>query len=70
MAFDVADNLKRVRKILDHHTGDSAEWIERLIPLVCTDSTELYRQLNSKRMWGGACSIASEALAQNPGIDD
>ena len=70
MSFDVADNLKRVKKILDHHTGDSAAWIEQLIPLVGTDSTELYRQLNSKRMWGGACSVASEALAENPGIDD
>ena len=70
MAFDVADNLNRLRKILDNHAGESAVWIEQLIPLVGTDSTELYRQLNSKHMWGGACSVASEALAENPGIDD
>ena len=70
MAFDVADNLKRVKQILEHHSCDSAEWIEQLIPLVDADSKELYKQLNSKHMWGGACSIASQALADNPGIDD
>jgi len=43
MAFDVADNLKRIKKILDHHAGDGADWIEQLIPLVDVDSKHHHR---------------------------
>jgi hypothetical protein len=34
------------------------------------DEAALYRELNSKRMWGGAGSIANQALADNPGINE
>ena len=34
------------------------------------DEAAMYRELNSKRMWGGAGSIANEALADNPGMED
>ena len=32
------------------------------------DEPAAYAALNSKRMWGGAGSIANEALADNPGL--
>ena len=33
------------------------------------DTAGLSAALNSARMWGGAGSIANEALADNPGLD-
>jgi len=52
MAFDVADNLKRVKKILDHHTGDSAErsLIEVLNSVTlngCNNTIETWYSINS-----------------------
>jgi len=68
--MDMADRLQRLQAILQNHAGDSAGWIAELLPLVASDEDTLYRLLNSKRMWGGAGSIANEALADNPGMDD
>lgn len=67
---DVKTNLQRIHNILLNHPGDSASWIASLIKLANNNETELYRALNSKRMWGGAGSIANQALADNPGFDD
>lgn len=68
--LDVQTNLQRVHSLLLRHRGDSADWIASIIELAQRDETEFYRQLNSKKMWGGAGSIANQALADNPGVDD
>lgn len=68
--MDVIASLQAIRELLQQHGGDSAEWIDGLIALGRDDETAMYRALNSKRMWGGAGSIANEALANNPGMDD
>lgn len=66
--MDVRNHLRRMHTILQTHDGDSAAWIETLVKLHNTDEAAVYRALNSKRMWGGAGSIANEALADNPGM--
>ena len=68
--MDVQTTLHRLREILGNHPGESAAWIGSVIELGARDETRFYRELNSKRMWGGAGSIANEALADNPGIDE
>jgi hypothetical protein len=68
--LDVKATLQRLQTILQQHPGDSASWVARLVLLCEQDQTALYQALNSQRMWGGAGSIANEALADNPGIDD
>ena len=68
--IDIKDNLQRISNILQNHPGDSAEWVASLQTLYDQDTSEFYKQLNSKRMWGGACSIANQALADNPGMDE
>jgi len=67
---DVQSILRRIHKLLLIHRGDYAGWIASVIEQAESDETEFYRQLNSKRMWGGAGSIANQALADNPGDDD
>lgn len=67
--MDMLTTLQRLQGILQHHTGDSAQWLAEVLELQ-DDEAALYRALNSKRMWGGAGSIANEALADNPGMDD
>ena len=62
--------LARLVEILEHHNGDSARWIADLISLCGSDNPILTANLNSKRLWGGAGSIANEALADNPGMDE
>jgi hypothetical protein len=63
----ICDTLQRLHNILQNHSGDSAEWLAFVIALCGHDDQACYRELNSKRMWGGAGSIANEALADNPG---
>jgi hypothetical protein len=60
--------LARLSEILQTHEGDHATWLRELASQR-HDETALYAGLNSARMWGGAGSIANEALADNPGID-
>lgn len=67
---DLPGTLRRICEILQHHPGDSSTWVASLIELSEKNETLLYRSLNSKRMWGGAGSIANQALADNPGIDE
>ena len=68
--MDVETTLHRIRDLLKNHPGDSAAWVESVIELGGSDEAGFYRLLNSKRMWGGAGSIANEALADNPGMDE
>lgn len=67
---DVPSLLLRLCEILRHHSGDAADWMSSLVAFAESDHQALYRELNSKRMWGGAGSIANEALADNPGMDE
>ena len=60
--------LARLSEILETHEGDHAAWLRDLASRR-EDETIFYAGLNSQRMWGGAGSIANEALADNPGID-
>jgi len=62
--------LQCIHEILENHPGDSAAWIISVIDLYGNDETRFYQALNSKRMWGGAGSIANQALADNPGMDE
>lgn len=70
MIFDLKNNLLLIERVLRNHPGESADWLASIIEFCDKDEKELYRQLNSKRMWGGAGSIANQALADNPGMDD
>ena len=63
--FDIKITLQRLHQILVSHQSRDAAWLEELIVLCDTDEPRLFASLNSKRMWGGAGSIASEALADN-----
>ena len=66
MDFDYV--LSRLAEILDSHSGDSAAWMREVLARRASDEAAFYAALNSRRMWGGAGSIANEALADNPGI--
>ncbi len=68
--LDVKATLSRLQMILQQHPGDSALWVANLLLLCDQDQAALYRELNSQRMWGGAGSIANEAMVDNPGMDD
>ncbi len=68
--MDIQTTLHRIRDLLENHPGESAAWIKSVIELGARDEARFYRELNSKRMWGGAGSIANEALPDNPGIDE
>jgi len=68
--FDMLTTLERIHGILLQHAGDSAVWFDDLRQLYSQDPAVFYRLINTKRMWGGAGSIANEALADNPGVDD
>jgi len=67
---DVQSTLQRIHEILENHPGESAAWIASVIDRHGNDETRFYQALNSKHMWGGAGSIANQALADNPGIDE
>ncbi|MCG6866016.1 MAG: hypothetical protein LJE58_11375 [Thiogranum sp.] len=66
---DIQTVLKRIHEILRRHPGDSADWLDSVIERYPEDEPGFYQALNSKRMWGGAGSIANQALADNPGMD-
>jgi hypothetical protein len=67
---DILITLERIQDLLQHHPGDSADWLASVIARCREDETGFYRALNSKRMWGGAGSVANRALADNPGVDE
>ena len=68
--FDIKTTLLRMQQILISHQSKDSEWLTTLISLCDEDDNQLYQELNTKHMWGGAGSIANEALADNPGIED
>jgi hypothetical protein len=68
--MDIETTLQRIHEILVNHPGESAAWVASVIDLYSNDETRFYQVLNSKRMWGGAGSVANQALADNPGIDE
>ena len=67
---DIIKTLRRIHEILNGHPGDGADWLSQIIDLYDKDEKAFYSELNSKRMWGGAGSIANQAMADNPGMDD
>ncbi len=62
--------LQQIHDILHAHQSMEADWIQSLVELCNHDELLLYKELNSKHMWGGAGSVANEALADNPGIEE
>jgi hypothetical protein len=62
--------LPRIHEILLNHPGDCAAWMASVMALGASDETRFYQELNSRRMWGGAGSIACQALADNPAMDE
>lgn len=69
-SFNLQYTLQRLHELLQAHQSREAIWLAELIPLCVDDRESLYCQLNSKHMWGGAGSVANEALADNPGIEE
>jgi hypothetical protein len=68
--MDILPLLHRIHEILLNHTGDAAPWIKSAIDAGRRNEDDLLRLLSSVRMWGGAGSVANEALADNPGMDE
>jgi len=68
--MDIHATLQRLHTILQTHPGESAAWLQTVIDRCAHDEVRCYRELNTRRMWGGAGSIANEALADNPGLDE
>ena len=68
--FDIKTTLQRLHQILLSHQSSEAVWLADVITYCDIDEIKLFENLNSKRMWGGAGSIANEALADNYGIEE
>ena len=62
--------LQRIHEILQSHQSESVDWINSIIDLCDNNQDRLYHELNTRSMWGGAGSVANEALADNPGIEE
>lgn len=67
---ELKKNLQQLHELLLSHKSLEADWVSGLIALCLDDELELYLKLNSKHMWGGAGSVASEALVSNPGFEE
>ncbi len=67
---ELKTTLNRMHEILKQHQSIETGWIESLIELCENDEAALYKELNSKHMWGGAGSVANEALADNMGREE
>lgn len=67
---ELKKTLQRIALILQEHQSKRLELAQQLIALCDSDLEILYRELNTVHVWGGAESLANEALADNPGIDD
>lgn len=68
--IELKTTLLRMHDILKSHQSMETSWIETLIELCDSNEKALYAELNSKHMWGGAGSVANEALADNKGIEE
>ena len=69
-SFDIKTTLQRLHDILLSHHSSEAVWLAEVIEYCDVDEIKLFAMLNSKRMWGGAGSVANEALADNCGIEE
>ena len=67
---EIKTTLSRMHEILKNHQSIETAWIESLIELSIQDEAALYAELNSKHMWGGAGSVANEALADNMATEE
>ncbi len=67
---ELKQTLQRIALILEAHQSKRLELIQHLIALCDNDEDQLYIELNTRNIWGGAESLANEALADNPGIED
>ena len=68
--FDIKTTLERLHQILLSHQSSEADWLADVIACCDVDEIKLFENLNSKRMWGGAGSVANEALADNCGLEE
>ena len=68
--FNIKTTLERIHQILLGHQSSEADWLAELISYCDVDEVKLNQLLNSKRMWGGAGSVANESLADNCGIEE
>ena len=64
------EELIRVRDFFARYQNPAAPWITELLRQYEANDPAFWQGLNSARFWGGAGSIASEALADNPGIGE
>ncbi len=62
--------LQRLTELLDKINPEHAAWIRDQATRLTSDTEAVYRALNSQQMWGGAGSIANDALADNPGVNE
>ena len=60
--------LTRVEAFFRRHDNPNADWISDLLARHAGDRDGFWKAVNSTRFWGGAGSIANEALGDNPGI--
>lgn len=67
---EVRQALQRIQEILQAHQSNYVEIVTELVRLSGSDQDAMYRKLNTRHIWGGAESIANEALASNPGIEE
>lgn len=68
--MNITELIDRVASELEPHPGGHSDWLLSVSATFAEDPPQAYAMLNSRRMWGGAGSVASEALADNPGMDE
>ena len=67
---ELKKTLQRIVLILQGHQSERLQLAQQLLTLCDADVETLYRELNTRHVWGGAESLANEALADNPGIEE
>ena len=65
----LAQLLDRLIELLEAHRSPRLDWLRETAALLDRDPEAFWARLNSAAFWGGAHSIANEALADNPGLD-
>lgn len=61
--------LRRAEAFLRPRKPTHADWLRELLALGTAEAA-FWQQLNSTRFWGGAGSLANEALMDNPGLPE
>jgi len=64
----LAELLDRLIAILESHRSPRVDWLRETAALLDRDPEAFWARLNSAAFWGGANSIANEALADTPEI--